>query len=642
MIVKASDLFGLVSSKSPIETMKVDIETNKNMEYTLSISDKVYGLSIDAQATVLTKDYLVRVILLDTKGDEHLILEAYNELNDNRFIQFVNYCEETKTLQGVIPKTLKIIVIGAFLNLYSINYAIEEDSQYCKINLENDNYRLLQIKDIVGRINDYNVSHFKLWRAGVTSLSKKSYSEKKRILGLNDDESTGGMEYYDGGIFEIGENEFENISRRNTSPFVDSFDWRDRHGKNWISPNKNQGNSGYCHFFTSIACTEALVNLYFNRILNLDLSEQELACCSGIYNPYNYGVHNDSSELQKPFDYIINYGVCDELAYPFIDDSSQTICRSSEIIPNELVKINGYVKIDNTNEDSIKKAIINHGPLVSGIKYWIPNPDNTPHNIGHAMLVVGYGILNVGDTIYHWINPDGQANGAYTAHPNNPGIGMTYWIYKNSYGLSYDEAHEGYMHVIHYDYSKSFTHTYYFKPPLTLMSYNDDDIICSDSDGDGYYYWGAGENRPSYCPAWIPEIADGDDSDITKGSMGEYGYLNNLNPNNMPTYTVTGNELINSRQTMFTHIHIPTNSSLTVNNILNLLGDIEITIDNGGLLLIDGGVITNAKISFSNGGKVEIKNGGKLVMRTGVNFVAPTGVMVDIKNGNILRSCDFQ
>ena len=56
----------------------------------------------------------------------------------------------------------------------------------------------------------------------------------------------------------------------------------------------------------------------------------------------------------------------------------------------------------------------------------------------------------------------------------------------------------------------------------------------------------------------------------------------------------------------------------------------------------DNGVITNAKISFSNGGKVEIKNGGKLVMRTGVNFVAPTGVMVDIKNGNILRSCDFQ
>ena len=60
------------------------------------------------------------------------------------------------------------------------------------------------------------------------------------------------------------------------------------------------------------------------------------------------------------------------------------------------------------------------------------------------------------------------------------------------------------------------------------------------------------------------------------------------------------------------------------------------------ITVIDGGVITNAKISFSNGGKVEIKNGGKLVMRTGVNFVAPTGVMVDIKNGNILRFCDFQ
>ena len=66
-----------------------------------------------------------------------------------------------------------------------------------------------------------------------------------------------------------------------------------------------------------------------------------------------------------------------------------------------------------------------------------------------------------------------------------------------------------------------------------------------------------------------------------------------------------------------------------------------ITIESGGELVIDGGVITNADIDFATGGKMKIINGGKLVMRTNTDFEAPVGAIVEVENGEICRSNDF-
>ena len=123
--------------------------------------------------------------------------------------------------------------------------------------------------------------------------------------------------------------------------------------------------------------------------------------------------------------------------------------------------------------------------------------------------------------------------------------------------------------------------------------------------------------------------------------MNQHGYLLELDPCNIPAYVVNGNETFNERQTLYSNIYIPSNAKLTVKNILNLLGDTTISIDNGGELIIDGGVITNANISFTIGGKLEIKHGGKLVMRTDVTFDTPIGALVEINNGEIIRSCDY-
>lgn len=58
--------------------------------------------------------------------------------------------------------------------------------------------------------------------------------------------------------------------------FIDSFDWRNRHGINWDTSVKHQGSGGGCRAFATVSETELYVNLYYNQKLDLDLSEQDV------------------------------------------------------------------------------------------------------------------------------------------------------------------------------------------------------------------------------------------------------------------------------------------------------------------------------------------------------------------------------
>lgn len=642
---KADDYFALTQEDNTYKTMPFSATIDKDSIISLFpvVNSKKFitGLSVDGKYTRTDKHYLVRIILKDIEGHEHLIMESYREINNKWSDNFFNYCEETKSLNNIIPDSIIIILKGARLQLTGIHYT-EINTSNLNNQVDNrKNVRKCQVESIVRKINTYNVSHNKLWVAGVTNLSLKSYEEKKRILGLHDSENTGGFEYYVDGIFEIGdvEDSFP-IHRRSSDSlsFVDSFDWRDQHGKNWMTPVKNQDDSGYCSAFTAVSVTESISRLYYNQLINFDLSEQEAACCNGTSNPWT------GMAVSAPLKYIRDYGVCDELAYPFVNSQDSSMCRSSEITPNELITIGGYSYVA-ASEESIKEALIKHGPLASAIKYWgWDDYPNTTFTINHAMAIVGYGQLQLGDTIYYWVEPNGYGNGAHTVHEGDPRIGMTYLIYKNS-SEDYDSARGGYMYFIHYNYGRSVHSTYYIHPQITSMNYTDDDIVCEDSDGDGYYFWGIGE-KPSWCPEWVPNTKDGNDNNSAMGKMyyespNIIGSLEPLYPNSYSTLQIYENTTYNTRKSVYTHIRINSNASLRVQDILNLFGRVTISIESGGELIIDGGVITNADIDLSTGGKLTIENGGKLVMRTGTDFESPIGALVDIKYGAICKSNDF-
>jgi len=103
-----------------------------------------------------------------------------------------------------------------------------------------------------------------------------------------------------------------------------NFDWRNRHGENWNSPVKNQGSISSCPGFGALASIESAINLYFNKHLDLDLSEQSTFSCSNeLYHEFSFDINlHKCFGINSPASIICNAkftGIVDEKCYPYVD-----------------------------------------------------------------------------------------------------------------------------------------------------------------------------------------------------------------------------------------------------------------------------------------------------------------------------------
>lgn len=594
-------------SRTTIQNLSVDFSASTDTIFPCPYVNPIGGLSVDM--TVLRKSprYFFRLLLIDTNGNKYVIAEAYKEITDKETLSFSNYGQETILLDSVVPKSIVLYVDNADININFINVI---PATTTKSNAEyRASVRLQQLNTIVKQINDYNRSHHKLWAAGVTELSKKSFSERMRLMDIPENEPTGGMEYYVGGIFDIGEP--NDTLRDVVSPYVPEFDWRNRHGRNWLTPFKDQGESGFCSSFAAIGALEALINIYNNYKYDLDLSEQEAACCNGTVKPYS------GMAVTAPLYYIKNYGVCDEVAYPFVDDSLEAYCKSNLITPNTLIGINNYHYISGS-WDNIKNAIIHNGPLSSGYMRT---------SGGHAMALVGYKTLHVGDTVRIMESSSKYYN--YIIEPDDEWEGMTYWVFKNSYSNQAGNFPWRIFNILFYQRSNMLG-PYAIDNPTVELSPINIQQICEDRDGDGYYFWGLGP-KPDTAPSWVPDEPDGDDSDITKGPMDQYGYLEDLTCGTTIHETVT----YNGYHCITCRIGIVNGGKLSINGNTYLGANAVIRVCEGGELIVDGGTIDNAKMVLVPGAKLTLRNGAVINMASGQTFDAPKGVVVNIESGEI-------
>ena len=142
-------------------------------------------------------------------------------------------------------------------------------------------------------------------------------------------------------------------STTTTSPFVTEFDWRNRHGKNWMTPVKNQGWCQSCWIFAAVGTVEAYTNLYYNRLLNYNLSEQEIMHCIGYPTPCNPGYCRDA------YSYIYNHGVVTENCMPYYvrqpGDPIVGSCDDKCDVPAEIVSISQNAITNYSIVDSILK-----------------------------------------------------------------------------------------------------------------------------------------------------------------------------------------------------------------------------------------------------------------------------------------------
>ena len=621
----------------------LDISNNYILSDTIIILPEVgpiSGLSVSGSVELQGTESVVRIILIDKEDKEYLVFEDYYLSAKNSIHSFNNVALETILLDSVIPQEIRVIVRNSLLNISEMHYNMRQSYQSEKLSSLKNKIKEQQQEYVASKWNEANRESKLYWYAGSTMLSQMSYSEKKRYLNAIDDGFiSDGLEYYAGGIFyfrnhkeridviteEAAEENISDLSRENESTtFVDHFDWRNRHGKNWITSVKNQtvpynaNGGGGCWAFATCATVESAINLYYNQLLNYDLSEQQLSSCP---SGHSCGSFKSGGYSDRALDYIRDYGVVTEECFPFMNDDN-ILCEDTCTYPIDHIRINGYTTISPHSEISTKKALIAHGPLSSGF-----------HNgyVNHTMILVGFSTAKVGDTIKYSPTHTNSETPQYILDENSPFIGQTIWIFKNSYGES--DSNSGFLYGI-FETFDIFNTSYKIDYPIYSNDYSSSSIQIMDEDNDGFYFWGLGP-KPSNCPVCCPDIPDGDDSNPQIAEMDEYGnFLDYVFP--YSSVTITNNTSWNTNQTECGNIIITNNATLTLSATLTMNPAAKIIIQGGGTLVVDAGSIVNSNIVVENTGNLILLNNGTLYQHSAGALDVQLGGSCNITHGQLL------
>lgn len=586
---------------------------------------KIYSLSINVTIHQPQESSFTRIVLEDKDGHDYLVAESNWFRFDTTTVILDHYCEETAMLNGIIPVCLKCYITGdATITLMGIHTSNQSEIRKTENLTETlECIKEEQVKDIVDRINNYNIRHGRLWRAAVTDCSLLPFNEKKNHYEDGScDSYLNNIQYYAGGFFEIGT---PRAYTRTASPFVPFFDWRYRHGKNWLTPPKKQRDSAYCTAFAAVGMLESNLLLHYkyeeNDTSAINLSEQYVASYANI--DFYHGSYTENA-----IRFIKTDGTIDDASMPFADSASYTPLNPRPV-GLEHVYLNDYDKIDLINVpnplDTLKKYLIQRGPGVCG--YEMAEPYTHYPKGGHAMTLAGYGTV-VPDTAYvlFFGNDPNQPPCDTTFCEGDSIIGHTYWIYKNSRGAT--QWYDGYMRIIYYNDDPWYMNRYAFFPKGKPRSNVSRPILCEDLDGDGYVNRGIDLFSPGIA-VWAQ--SDGDDSDPTIGHMNEFGYCEQL-PSDLPTYEYIYND---STLTTFVsnsnYIGILNGATVTLQTQPTFSNGTKMLLDNGATLVIDGFTINLDFLQPYPGSKIVLTNGAKILKP----FATPLGVEFVINKGSI-------
>lgn len=417
-----------IPTKEQLDTTPISQTFKENTEIDLKLDKPINAFSVTGNATLQSEAGLVRIILVDADKHEYLVYEINNLLVENKKqIDFENTCEETCVFEKPITAvSMKIQVEDATLKLTSVN-TVPEDKQFTEIkDIKSYKQEILKSQSQV-KIEKYNSAQSS-WKAGETSVSNLSYEEQKRLFIREDGTipeylpNLQGFLNYKGGVFTLAEtNDSKGRSENQESPenleissgniiLPDSFDWRNVHGENWMTPVKDQGPFGTCQNFATVASLEAVINLYYNKHQDLDLSERISLCNYELYNGADLNITtNPCYGLQSPSWFgCINkyYGITDELCAPYsfedvgciyCDNHSDRTWKVTDffgLYPQSY--IHSWVLDENQN-------VVTSGPLIDRFKEKLISIDLLKTNLikfgplstiytpmDHGMSLVGY------------------------------------------------------------------------------------------------------------------------------------------------------------------------------------------------------------------------------------------------------------
>lgn len=552
----------------------------------LTITTSIYGLSVSGHICLKHEtNSMVRITAESTTGAEYLVYEAYPLLTDVQEFDIRDMAMETALLQAENLTKLKITVLNANFILQDVKYALsaKENSLRTRKSIQKEQENIL-----IEKLNENLEKKGLLWRAGNTSISELSYEQKKAMFG-DSVPYLGGLEYYIGGIFVTPGYDPQVLGKTNSAindNYVKEWDWRNRHGKNWMTPVKDQGECNSCALFALLGTIEAYANLYYNRKIDLDLAEQELLCAS--VPP----ICNVGASFEIVYDLLIrNGGVMEENCFPYV--AQKPPCDRCNN-PSENINVDNVNIFGTSHQSAIKRMLFKAPIAISSEKAW------------HGVVLAGYKRLDVGDEVSYPNKSENWVSEYLT--PESPLIGSTAWLIKNSWGKWGDG---GYCLMV-----EDIANLKKTKAEITgkvhSLRYTNKDIVVEDADGDGYYFWGIGE-RPSSLPNWIPAESDGDDSDPTKGPLDSFGNLRDIKPSdNLHEIYITSPTTWSSFEYCIPTVYVESGATLTITGNICLNQNSRIFVKSGGKLILNGAHLTQASVKIYSGGKLEIKNGSIL------------------------------
>lgn len=610
-----TDCFTLTRDRG-ITEISIDNTFKNDTIVPIKITEPISGLSISGTAMLENDiDSYVRVVLKDKFNYEYLIYEYFPLLEDKSGSSFSNTGIETLILNGVIPQEIRVELHNSSLRVASIQYLPSSESEE-SVTGNSAIIQKTQCQYIANKLNENLQKNNMTWRAGITSISMKTYEEKKTIFG-GKVPFLYGYDYYKGGIFVIPDPDnvaSKRVSQRSmvTNTFVKEWDWRSRHGKNWMTPVRDQHNCHSCWAFASIGVLEAYINIYYNHKYDMNLSENELLYCplKSYWLPRGC---NGSAWPVDVYNYIKSNGIVNEECFSYSTDSLP--CASKCSNPSELIFIEND-SLYNVNESTMKSLLFK-SPVTLSLHKW-----------NHSVVLAGYKEIEAGDIV--WLGDSVyNSSGPITISENyhQSLIDRTVWLIKDSYGTNWGDNGYGYILVAPSNINSGRA----IYGSITSLNLSDSDIECTDADGDGYYFWGLGP-KPSHCPSWAPDEPDGDDSNSNYGPLDAYGNLQVLTPS-----TVTINTVVtyNGSSALPSHIEIVGNGTLILTGLSTMGDNDTITIFANGTLIIDGGTLQNAHLDLRPGCHLIIRHNGSTNMPIGSAFEAPQGVLVDVEYGSI-------
>ncbi|MBU1130640.1 6-bladed beta-propeller [Patescibacteria group bacterium] len=487
--VPTEDIMGVLSvNKYFSEDQKIVLDINKN----------IIAFSVSGSVELNNRNSYARIILKDSQGNRHLVFNTDELLKDNN-LNFSDICEETCHLDPLNPASLEIQIKEAKLTINQVKYLTADKTLTKTKEQIKDEQHTAKINRLNQRIKEQEFN----WIAGDTGVSKLSFTEKEKLFKGNLP-NTCGFLYYKAGYFPFCESadsfkgEKSNLDFDPENPFI--FDWRDRHGQDWMTPVTNQLSCASCWAFGTVGAVESVINLNYNQHLDIDLSEQDLVSCSSGSTSCSTGGDPESALAT-----ISLTGVVDEDCFPYTGQNDPCANRCTDW--QDRLWRTTYPVMELNKEFEIKAALLENGP--QGITYdpwW------------HVMTLVGFGEV-VSDTYY-----SGEVVGlSFEILENDPLIGTIYYIFKNSWGNYWGENGYGKFVIPSEDFAND-TDAYLVNtplyPPVNEPPYS---IVCTDVDSDGYCWWGITPDKPADCPVSClgEEEPDCDDANDIIGTCPE-------------------------------------------------------------------------------------------------------------------------